>query len=92
MDHINDAWVSDWLHFLIYLIGQQIKFLLLNETLASRVVFVVVSKSDGRADGNTLGASYTTRNGKRCVNGELTGAHGQAIECIHPRPVLPLTS
>ena len=33
------------------------RFLPLNEALASRAVFVIVSGSDGQVDGNTFGAS-----------------------------------
>ena len=56
-------------------------FLPLDESVASRAVFVTVPGSDGRAGGNSQNREETV-----CINGELIETHGHAIEWAHPKP------
>ena len=67
-------------------------FLPLSKVIASRVVFVIVSRSDGRMETlwSQLNNSETLTDGP-CINGELIEIQGRATEWAHSDPHVPKT-
>ena len=67
----------------------------LDEAIASRaVVFIIVSGSDGLADGrkrlwSQLINSKTGKGYIICINWKLIGTHGRAIKWAYPRHLHP---
>ena len=67
-------------------------FLPLDKAVASRVVFVIISGSDGRKRFcSQPNNSKAVRDRYKGVNRELIGTHGCTIECAHPWPLTPQT-